>query len=467
MSYLSTPIEDRKAFCDEFNTMDHYTHTFISRKPLRGLMENMKVAEFETAIELAVEAVKGAKNSMNTLQFNDVLRNELKKQEEKNKKEVEQLLKKESVEKESMRSSLVSAITEKETTLRELQASLSASDIMIQKLREQVKGSESMFRESLNDIVKQKETQYEKEMERLVASHKQMMEIIDASATQRVESLRTVYQEQEDKLRKQLERTLVSSEKGKVGEREFDELVAQYTTWGELSNTAKTSYGTDRAGKIRDCEVLFELKNYSNEVPSAEVDKFERDMEEHHNVPFGVFISYKTGIRGKKSDGFITMKWTPRSQLLLFINNFYNHVPEDTLKVIDVLADIAWTVYRTAREKPTDSDLCIQLQGRIQQAKVFVEKEIKRMELFMVSLQHDKKFLIETITRQHATYSYNISQCSQALNSMLDILLSTPKEQSDTTVETLPEPPTSNVLEEVVTEEKQKKKRTKKSVVTI
>jgi hypothetical protein len=462
MNYLTIPIEERKAFCDEYKSKDHYTHSFISRKPLRGLMEGMSVVEFETVIEIACEAVKGAKNSMNTLQFNDVLSHEMKKQEEKFKKEAEQLLKKESIEKENMRISLVSSMTEKDTELRELKASLSAADMMIQKLREQVKGSESMFRESLDDIVKQKETQYEKEMERLVASHKQMMELMEASANQRVESLRTVYQEQEDKLRKQFERTLVSSEKGKVGEREFDELVAQYTTWGELANTAKTSYGTDRSGKIRGCDVLFELKNYSNEVPSAEVEKFERDMEEHHDVPFGVFISYKTGIRGKKADGFITMKWTPRSQLLLFINNFYSHIPEDTLKVIDVLADIAWTVYKSSRDKPTDSDLCIQLQGRIQQAKVFVEKEIKRMELFMTSLQHDKTFLIETITRQNATYVYNISQCAQALHSMLDILLSTPKEESEDIVESLPEPP----AEEVTGEEKKTKKRAKKSITT-
>jgi hypothetical protein len=460
MSYLTTPIEERKAFCDEFKTVDHYTHTFISRKSLRGLMEGMSVVEFETVIEIAVEAVKGAKNSMNSLQFNDLLTNEIRKQEEKHKKEVEQLLKRESVEKEGMRSSLVSSITEKETELKELKASLSASDVMISKLREQLKGSESMFRNSLDDVVKQKEKQYEREMERMTASHQQMVEMMETSANQRVESLRTVYQEQEDKLRKQLERTLVSSEKGKAGEREFDELVAQYTNWGDLTNTAKTSYGTDRSGKIRGCDVLFELKNYSGEVPSAEVDKFERDMEEHHDVPFGVFISYKTGIRGKKADGFLTMKWTPRSQLLLFINNFYNHVPEDTLKMIDMLADIAWMVYKTSRETPTDSEQCAQLQSRIQQAKVFVEKELKRMELFLVSLNHDKTFLIETITKQNATYVYNITQCAQALHTMLDILLSMPKEEPEGIVESLPEPPVDGE------EEKKTKKRAKKSVVS-
>jgi Trp operon repressor len=460
MSYLTIPIEERKAFCDEYKTVDHYTHTFISRKPLRSLMEGMTVAEFETVIELAVDAIKGAKNSMASLQFNDVLSLELKKQNEKHKKDVEQLLKKESLDRESMRSSLVSAMTEKETELRELKASLSASDTMISKLREQLKGSESMFRASLDDVVKQKEKQYEKELERMSESHKRMMEVMESSANQRVESLRTVYQEQEDKLRKQLERTLVSSEKGKVGEREFDDLVAQYTSWGELTNTAKTSYGTDRAGKIRGCDVLFELKNYNGEVPSAEVEKFERDMEEHSDVPFGVFISYKSGIRGKKSDGFLAMKWTSRSQLLLFINNFYNHVPEDTLKMIDVMADIAWMVYKSSRDKPTDSEQCAQLQSRIQQAKVFVEKELKRMELFLVSLNHDKSFLIETITKQNATYVYNITQCAQALHTMLDILLMVPKQEPEGIVETLPEPPLKGE------EEAKTKKRSKKSVAT-
>jgi hypothetical protein len=458
MSYLSIPIEERKAFCDEFKTVDHYTHTFISRQPLRSMMEGVCVADFEAAIAIAMEAIKGAKHSMNSLQFNDVLSAEINKQEEKHKKEVEQLLKKENVEKESIRSSLVSSMTEMESELKELRASLSASDVMISKLREQLKGSETMFRSSLDDVVKQKEKQYEREMERMAASHQQMMEMMETSANQRVESLRTVYQEQEDKLRKQMERTLVSSEKGKAGEREFDELVAQYTSWGELTNTAKTSYGTDRSGKIRGCDVLFELKNYSGEVPSAEVEKFERDMEEHHDVPFGVFISYKTGIRGKKGDGFITMKWTPRSQLLVFINNFYNHVPEDTLKIIDMLADIAWMVYKSARDTPTDSEQCAQLQSRIQQAKVFVEKELKRMELFLVSLNHDKTFLIETITKHNATYVYNITQCAQALHTMLDILLSVPKEPEGIT-ETLPEPPVNGE------EEKKTKKRSKKSVV--
>ncbi len=155
MSYLLTPTEDRKAFCDEFKTGDHYTHTFISRKSLRLLCENITVAEFETAIQIAVESLKGAKQSMNTIQFNDVLSTEILKEEQKHQKEVEKLLRKENLERETMRTALASSITEKEVEIRELKTSLSASDIMIQKLREQVQSSESMFRSSLYDVVKQ------------------------------------------------------------------------------------------------------------------------------------------------------------------------------------------------------------------------------------------------------------------------------------------------------------------------
>ena len=46
--------------------------------------------------------------------------------------------------------------------------------------------------------------------------------------------------------------------------------------------------------------VLIELKDYKNPVPSAEIDKFWRDMEVH-NVNYGVFISMRTDITGCSS----------------------------------------------------------------------------------------------------------------------------------------------------------------------
>lgn len=426
MSHTIIPqstIDNIPAFKEEYFNGSFYSSVFFHTQSLKDCMKDIHAIDFDIAIRLAINAIQSMHQSAKTVQYKEALAHEIQKQVQVHEASLGQLQKREAAEKDSIKSFYTTSMMEMETELRTLKATLSVNDTTIQKLREQLSQSDQMFRTSLDDVVKQKEIQYEKELERLSLSHQVMMDRMESSTKDRVEGLRVLYVENEEKLRKQLEKSLVSSEKGKQGEREFDELVAQYTNWGSLVNTAKTAHATDRSGRIKSCNVLFELKNYTGEVPSAEVEKFERDMEEHHDVPFGVFISYKTGIRGKKADGFMTMKWTSRSQLLLFINHFYSHNVEDVLKFIETCADIAWTVYKGAREHPPDSEQCLALQGRIEQAKVFVEKEIQRMKEFMTSLDHDKKFLLATIQKHNATYVYHIQQCAEALKTMLSVLL--------------------------------------------
>ena len=319
--------------------------------------------------------------------------------------------------------------------------------------------SDSKTKFAIEQIVKQKEVQYERELDRLQSMHKTMLESLELQARERVaqcdsqhkeslEKMRQMYTEQEVKLRRELEKSFVSSEKGKQGEKEFEELTEQYCPkWPKLVNMSKTAHGTDRGCKIRNCETLFEIKNYSSDVPTSEVVKFERDLEEHQDCPLGVFISMKTNIVGKKSGNFITTSWTSKNQLLVYINSFYTHSPEDVLTFIDICADIAWMIFKSARDKPEESET-VKLQGKISQVKVFVEKELKRMTAFLTTLGHDKKMLIGTIEKQNANYIYEVQQSKQALQGILEIFLGT---QDD-----LPEP------DPIV--ESPKKKRTKAKI---
>ena len=444
-SNLQSTIDNIPAFKEEYFNGAFYSSVFFHTHSLKEMMKDVHANDFDIAVRLAINAIQSMHQSAKTMQYKEALAAEIQKQVQVHEAAVGQIQKRESAEKESIKSFYTTSLMEMETELRNLKATLAVNDTTIQKLREQLSQSDSMFRTALDDVVKQKEIQYEKELERLSLNHQAMMDRMELSAKERVEGLRMLYVENEEKLRKQLEKSLVSSEIGKQGEREFDEIVAQSTTWGPLVNTAKTAHSTDRSGRIKGCNVLFELKNYTGEVPSSEVDKFERDMEEHHDVPFGVFISYKTGIRGKKADGFLTMKWTPRSQLLLFINHFYSHNIDDVLKFIETCAEIALTVYKGARNHPTDSEQCLALQGKIEQAKVFVEKEIQRMKEFLTSLDHDKKFLLATIQKHNTTYVYHIQQCAESLKTMLGMLLGSSTEVADGTE--LPAPPSLVVIE--------------------
>ena len=68
-------------------------------------------------------------------------------------------------------------------------------------------------------------------------------------------------------------------------------------------------------------KVLVELKDYKNEVPSSEVDKFWRDMEVR-NSNYGIFISMRTGI--SKFSSCINLKRKLNRTAIFVVNSELN-----------------------------------------------------------------------------------------------------------------------------------------------
>ena len=392
-----------------------WSSTYKHPNSLSASVKGLTQEDFEICIGLALTALESMKDSSNKLQYKEALSQEISRVLEENSREKEKLILKETLERKKVETSYSEKIQELEIQIQKLKGSLQVADHTSSKLREQLQTSGSLFESSLQEVSRQKEVQHERELERLERIYKE-----------RLDSMRVVFQEQEEKLRKQVERTLVSSEKGKQGEKEFEELVAQYVPhWGTLLNTSKSAHSTDREARVRGCGVRFELKNYSGEVPTAEVTKFERDMEQNHDCPMGVFISLKTGICNRKSDGFMCVKWSPHNQMLLYINNFYSHSLEDLFRIIDVNIDIAYMVYTTSIKYKEEgyNELHIQLQTRIEQAKIYIEKEVQRMERFQITINQQKSFLVETLIKHQTENIYSITQSLTALKGMLQILL--------------------------------------------
>lgn len=448
------------AFLSEEKHQDYFISSYKHPHSLSESMKQFTPEEFELILTLAASALKELHSSSTTLQYKDMLSKEIAKHTKNFQEEQEQLLARHEKETQSLQTTHKRKLAELDSDLKTLRSELEVSEFSLQKMREQFdelkKTSNSVLQTSIQEIVKQKEDQYQKEIERLQQLHKSMTQSLENQARERVsqcdtqhkeslEKLKELYKEKEAKLRKEFEKTLVSSERGKQGEKEFEDLVKEYVLWPQLVNMSKTSHGTDRGCRIRNCNTLFEIKNYTNDVPSKEVEKFERDMAENSDTPLGVFISLNTNIVSKKSGNFLLMNWTSKNQLLLYINSFYTHSPEDVLTFIDMCADIAWMVFDTTRKSPQESEGTLQLQTRIEQIKVFVEKEIKRASEFLTTLVHDKKFMIEQITKQNTIYTYNIQQSKQALQGMLEILLGKETEEVEQQVlQSLQEPPKKN-----------------------
>lgn len=425
-----------KAFISENFNGQFWTSTFKHPISLNGLVSNLTTDEFQLVISLAITALDQMKQSVQTMKYQEALTLEIRRHQEifnAEKLVYEEKLSNQTSMNQQDREKL---LVKHKRELSELEASLQVSEFSSKKLKEQFevlsKNSEQILKSSIEQIVSQKETQHRLEFERLQESHTSLISTLERQAKERVsetnshykdslEQLRKLYTEREDKLRKELEKTYGSSDKGKQGEKEFDELAAQFTNWPKLLNTSGTAHSTDRRVRIRNCESLFELKNYTDDVNSEQVKKFERDMEENSNCPLGVFISMKSNIVGKKSSPFVTA-WTPKNQLLVYINNFYSHSPQEVMNMIDLCSDIAWMFYKTTRENSDASETLV-FQSRLEQARVIVNKEINAMTEVLRGLKHDKAFMIEQLNRVYTNYLHDSKQRKESLVSLLEILL--------------------------------------------
>ena len=110
-----------------------------------------------------------------------------------------------------------------------------------------------------------------------------------------------------DRLQEQLNRIVPTiskaAKKGALAEEGIFESYCESFMDDQFENVSKRGKFTDILARPRGSshEVLVEIKNYSGTVPSDQVSKFWRDMEER-GAKYGIFVSTETGITKIPSD---------------------------------------------------------------------------------------------------------------------------------------------------------------------
>ncbi len=91
-----------------------------------------------------------------------------------------------------------------------------------------------------------------------------------------------------------------SSRKGKLGESlAMNSLKKKYPDW-KIENTTGTAHESDIFAYSENYgKILYEIKTYSSNVPTKEIQKFKDDMVTT-NSKYGIFVSQTSGIVGKK-----------------------------------------------------------------------------------------------------------------------------------------------------------------------
>ncbi len=408
-----------------------YISQFKHRGSVLEVVRGMSEDDFEVLIGLAGAAFRTMKDSVNAMSYRDALEKEVGKV------------------KVAANSAACSLEGELRTEFRiketEYKRILQAREADVAELRRQIEGIKATnqvieatlqaTKAQIGDAERVSWEKYEKILGKTEAEYKENMK-------ERLAELKEIYTKETERVRKENDKSHVSSSKGKQGEREFEDICAEYTGWGPLINTSKETAATDRRGVIKGCNVMFEIKKYKDNVPTTQVVKFVRDMKENPDTPLGVFISLNSNICNKL-DKYINIEWSEDSQLLLYINSFNTHSVPDTMEFIDTCAGIAQTVYKTARSRVDTSDNSVALQSRIDQAKFLINKELFSIVDGLKTLDKYKTSLLDMVTNQHNDLKRQMTTTKETLRIMIDALI-------------------GKVEEEVVVESVPKKKKTKK-----
>lgn len=436
----------------------HYVSQFRHKKSVLEVVCGLGGEDFEVLIGLAGAAFREMKNSVNDLSYADALKEaigaaearaataactlegDLRTEFCKTENEYKRKLQAKATEADEIRSELAVA-----------KATAQAAEARLQALKGQLADAENVAWEKFS---KEKADYKEEFKQRLAevrdnydASLKGVKDYHDASLKQ----VKEVYTKEAERLRKENDKSLVSSEKGKTGEKEFDELCHEYTKWGPLENTSKQTAAADRRVTIRGCICLFELKNYTSTVDTDEVNKFKRDMAHNKEVSLGVFISFHTNI-AKMGERYINVEWSVDSQMLIYINAFYTHPIADILTFIDGCVDAAKHIHGTAGSDDSD------LQPRIEIAKGLVQRELARVTGIISSLKQNNKAVIDLLNKQYVAMDLEMKSTKESLKSMLDALIG--KEtgaEAEPQVEVQVETQDNSSLETVVPKKRSKK----------
>lgn len=363
-----------------------YISTWQHTKPIPSELSSCSIEEFELILTLSSEALKSLRQNTSSIQFQEILNKKIQELNFQKQKEFNSLQNEFERQKNSEQTNLQRKIQELQTSLEQ---SIQSYQILNKNFLNLQSSSQQNFEKYLQSSLESQKTSIEFQHSKIETMY------------------RTQIQTLQESLNEYTKKALinnVSSNKGKVGEQNFDTLVESFTTW-KIEDTSKMPQSCDRFGEIRGCKTLFEIKNYSYTIPRKEVEKFKRDLEVHKDCPLGIFISLNTMIVGAPQDFFYT-EFTSSNQLLLYVQQFNNYDPNTLFSVLNSLIEVALLLHSKSNVNEED----LGLQQKINSIKPILQNEILNISKIITELQTNSKFIIETIQKQNSSIKHHLEK---------------------------------------------------------
>lgn len=166
-----------------------------------------------------------------------------------------------------------------------------------------------------------------------------------------------------ESLQNSITKTFASSkEKGSLGETIVEAMLKKAFDC-DVSVVSKDAQTADiRMTRGPDCEIFWEVKNYTRMVSTEEVEKFRRDLRLHPGVRGGCLVSLRTGIVGRSRGGDIDIEFLEDGRFVLFLSNFMSR--EDPIFYLQTLRPLFQTIETLSKPVQQESEAVAALQAK-------------------------------------------------------------------------------------------------------
>jgi len=408
------------ALLNQIQENNTYISTWKTKHPIPHNLESCSIEEFEIILQLSSQALKSLREQTTSLQLQEILNRKIHEMSEQKKEELSRLQRDYEGKIHNLNSSHFNAEQQiQHRSSSEIQTLKSKISELQLGLEQSIK-SYQMLNQNFLNLQNSSNESMEKNISIVMDKQKQVYQ-------EQIIMQEKIYKEQITGLKSSLDMLTSStiqqnnsSLKGKAGETSFDTLVQNFTTW-DIEDTSKVPQSCDRFGNIRGCKTLFEIKNYSYNVPKKETDKFKRDLEIHNDCPLGIFISLETNIVGGQQEFFYT-EFTNSNQLLIYIQHFNSHDHNTIFSILNTFIDIALLFYNKTSADTKDTNL----QSKIDSIKPILQHELTNLSTFVNEITNNKKFLVDTITKQYNSTKHHIDKIRFTFESILKMFFDDP-----------------------------------------
>ena len=264
-----------------------------------GKEDQQKVIELGLS---ALNLIEEKKSRYENTDFND----KLTQNEEKYKQIVQNMeksLKEEKIKYSKLQADIYSRENEMQNKISrsielEFKHKLKSKDDVIDTLKVENKKAQL----KLNEITEKHFQQERDRIKSIYNDHEEKINTLSKENEEKINTLRKNYDEKiSEIMNKMYKNEENSSVKGKLSENAMLQNLNMLFPKNTIEDTHKeTARGDFIMTDENDNKILFENKDYQNNVPKKEIDKFTRDMTDNADICCGIFMSNASGICKKK-----------------------------------------------------------------------------------------------------------------------------------------------------------------------